>query len=68
APARTPAAILDRLNRESVDIFSMPAIQAEIHKAGMTTSGQGRDSLTSFLKQEHVKYRKIIREAGIKDN
>ncbi|WP_167784853.1 Bug family tripartite tricarboxylate transporter substrate binding protein [Ramlibacter rhizophilus] len=68
APAGTPSAVLDRLHRESVDIFSTPAIRANIEKAGMTVSAEPRAEFASFIRSEYDKYRKVIRDAGIKDN
>ena len=67
APSGTPAAVLDRLHRESVAIFSMPAIRAPIEKAGMTVSDESRAAFEAFVKSEHAKYQKIIKEAGIKE-
>ena len=67
APAGTPAVVLDRLHRESVSIFATPAIRANIEKAGMTVSDEPRATFAAFVKSEHAKYQKIIKEAGIKE-
>ena len=67
APSGTPATVLDRLNRESIAIFATPAIRANIEKAGMTVSDESRASFAAFVKSEHAKYQKIIKEAGIKE-
>ena len=67
APASTPAAVLDRLHRESVGIFATPAIRANIEKAGMTVSDESRATFAAFVKSEHAKYQKIIKDAGIKE-
>lgn len=67
APSGTPAAVLDRLHRESVSIFATPAIRANIEKAGMTVSDESRATFAAFVKSEHAKYQKIIKEAGIKE-
>ena len=67
APSGTPDAVLDRLHRESVSIFATPAIRANIEKAGMTVSSESRATFAAFVKSEHVKYQKIIKEAGIKE-
>ena len=64
APAGTPAVVLDRLNCESVSIFATPAIRANIEKAGMTVSSESRATFTAFVKSEHAKYQKIIKDAG----
>ena len=67
APAGTPAEVLDRLHRESVSIFATPAIRVNIEKAGMTVSDEPRATFAAFVKSEYAKYRKIIKEAGIKE-
>jgi len=67
APAGTPAVVLDRLHRESVSIFATPAIRANIEKAGMAVSSESRATFAAFVKSEHAKYQKIIKDAGIKE-
>ena len=67
APAGTPDAVLDRLHRESVSIFATPVIRANIEKAGMTVSSESRATFAGFVKSEHAKYQKIIKDAGIKE-
>ena len=67
APAGTPAVVLDRLHRESVSIFATPVIRANIEKAGMTVSSESRATFAAFVKSEHAKYQKIIKDAGIKE-
>ncbi len=68
APSGTPDAVLDRLHHESVSIFSTPAIRANIEKTGMTVSSESRATFAAFVKSENVKYQKIIKEAGIKED
>ena len=66
APAGTPAALLDRLNRETAEVFAAPSVRADIEKAGMTVSAESRAELAAFMKGESDKYRKLIRDAGIR--
>ena len=67
APSGTPAGVLDQLHRESVSIFATPAIRANIEKAGMTVSSESRATFAAFVKSEHAKYQKIIKDAEIKE-
>ena len=67
APAGTPVMVLDRLHRESVSIFSTPAIRENIEKAGMTVSNDSRANFAAFVRSEHLKYEKIIKQAGMKE-
>jgi tripartite-type tricarboxylate transporter receptor subunit TctC len=66
APTGTPVPILDKLHRESVAIFSMPEIQANLEKSGMTVSAETRAAFSAFVKSESRKYEKLIKDAGIK--
>ena len=68
APAGVPAPLLDRINRESVAIFAMPAVRAGMAKAGMTVSDESRPAFAAFVKAESAKYQRIIKEAGIKED
>ncbi|WP_077002345.1 tripartite tricarboxylate transporter substrate binding protein [Variovorax sp. KK3] len=67
APAGVPAEVLDRIHRESVAIFAMPAVRAGVEEAGMTASDESRAAFAEFVKGESAKYGRIIKEAGIKD-
>jgi len=67
APAAVPAEVLDRIHRESVAIFAAPTARAGIEEAGMTVSDESRAAFAQFVKGESAKYRRIIKEAGIKD-
>jgi tripartite-type tricarboxylate transporter receptor subunit TctC len=66
APAGTPPALLDRLNREAAEILAQPAVRAGLEKAGMTVSAETRAELAAFMKSESEKFRKVIGDAGIR--
>ena len=66
APSQTPAAILDRLHRETAAIFATPEVRANLEKGGMTVSAESRAEFAAFVRSESKKYEKVIREAGIK--
>lgn len=67
APAGVPPGVLNRLHAESNAIFATPAVRANIEKSGMTVSGESREAFAAFVKGEAVKYQRIIKDAGIKD-
>ena len=67
APFGTPAVVLDQLHRESVSIFAIPTIRANIEKAGLSVSSESRATFAAFVKSEYAKYQKIIKDAGIKE-
>ncbi len=66
APARTPRAIIQRLNRELEAILQMPDIRERFAAGGSTTTGGTPEQLRDYLKSELAKFGKLIKEAGIK--
>lgn len=66
APARTPRAIVQRLNRELEAILQMSDIHERFAAGGSTTTGGTPEQLRDYLKSELAKFGKLIKEAGIK--
>ena len=66
APAGTPGAIVDRLNREVNASFTDPTIKARLDDMGaMALAGSPAD-FGKLIADETVKWGKVIRDAGIK--
>jgi tripartite-type tricarboxylate transporter receptor subunit TctC len=65
APAGTPAAVMERLNKELNDALKDPAVKAGFEKAGAVPIGLGLEAARKFHADEVVKYRDIITKAGI---
>jgi tripartite-type tricarboxylate transporter receptor subunit TctC len=65
APAGTPAAVMERLNKELNDALKDPAVKAGFEKAGAVPIGLGLEAARKFHADEIVKYRDIITKAGI---
>jgi tripartite-type tricarboxylate transporter receptor subunit TctC len=66
APARTPPAIIDRLNREFAAILALPDIQEKHAAAGAVIIGGTSRQAQDYLRSEYAKFGKLIKEAGIK--
>lgn len=66
APARTPEAIVERLNAEFVKILAMPDVRQTLANHGVQPGGGTPESLGRFLVSEVDKWGKVIREAGIR--
>ena len=66
APARTPPALVARLNREIGEILRSPESQAAFLAQGAEASPGTPQELAAFIKAEGAKWAQIIREAGIK--
>lgn len=65
APARTPQAIIERLNREFAAILQMPDIQERHAAAGAVITGGTPRQFHDYLRLEHAKFAKLVKEAGI---
>jgi tripartite-type tricarboxylate transporter receptor subunit TctC len=66
APAGTPDAIVDKLNRELVRILGLPDIRERLRQLSSDGVGYTRQQTAAFVQNELIKYAKVIREAGIK--
>jgi tripartite-type tricarboxylate transporter receptor subunit TctC len=65
APAKTPAAIVERLSRESVAALAHPDIQKRAQEMGIRVAGSTPQEARDLLVGEIGRWRKIIQAAGI---
>jgi tripartite-type tricarboxylate transporter receptor subunit TctC len=63
APARTPAAIVQRL---SAELVKEPATRERLAAAGVTSMGLVGAEFNAFVEAERVRYRNVARTSGIK--
>jgi tripartite-type tricarboxylate transporter receptor subunit TctC len=66
APARTPQAVIERLNREVNAVLQLPDIQERGAAMGSVITGGTPEWFQGYLKSELVKYGKLVKQAGIK--
>lgn len=66
APAKTPKAIIQRLNREIADIQRQPDFQARLATAGFEVMGGSTHEAQDYLRGELAKWAKVVRETGAK--
>jgi tripartite-type tricarboxylate transporter receptor subunit TctC len=66
APAKTPPAVIARLNRELVTALAQPEIAQRIAALGSVPAGGPPASMTGFVHDEIAKWAKIIAFAGAK--
>jgi tripartite-type tricarboxylate transporter receptor subunit TctC len=66
APARTPAAIVSRLNQEVVRALNRPDVKEKFLKAGSEVVGNSPAQFEAIVKADISRIVKIIKEAGIK--
>ncbi len=66
APAKTPRAIIDRLNSETVRALISPDLRERLQELGADPIGNTPEQYTAFMKNEIAKWAKVIKAAGIK--
>jgi tripartite-type tricarboxylate transporter receptor subunit TctC len=67
-PARTPAAIVNRLNREIVRALHEPATKKTLFNSGVVVVASSQEELGNFIKSSIAKWGKVIKDAGIRAN
>ena len=66
APAKTPAAIVSRLNRELRQIVEMPEVRATlIDKQGLGVDVGSPEELGALIRADLERWRRVVREAKI---
>ena len=65
-PAKTPDAVIRKLNADTVQALADPATKARLEQLGVGVIGSSPEELRSYLAAEMSKWGTIIKEAGIK--
>ena len=66
APAKTPVAVVNRLNQEIVRAINNPDIKAKFAAAGFDTVGNTPEQFAALIQSDMPKMAKLIKDAGIK--
>ena len=66
APAGTPDAIVDRLNKEIAGFIKSDFMQKRLASQGARPIGSSRDEFTAFMRTEQEKWGKVLKEIQIK--
>jgi tripartite-type tricarboxylate transporter receptor subunit TctC len=64
-PARMPADVAQRLNREFVAAIHRPDVQAAMAKQGFMLTGSSMDKLGTLVREQLESYRSTVKLAGI---
>ena len=64
-PAGTPAALVNKLNEDSLKVLAQPDMRASFTKLGLDTVGSTPGELAATIKSDIGKWAKVIKEAGI---
>ncbi|MEP9350096.1 tripartite tricarboxylate transporter substrate binding protein [Xanthobacter sp. KR7-225] len=67
APAGTPLAIREKLNAEIARIMKMPDVEQKLANIGVAFTGGSIAQFDAFLKDEMVKWARVIKQANVKN-
>ena len=65
-PNKTPAAVVQQLNRELVKTLKSPEMMEALHAQGLEAAGGAPEKFGAFIKSEIAKYAKVVKAAGIR--
>jgi len=65
APARTPATVVDRLNRELRSALSQPAVRERLEGLGTQVSPDSPEEMRRFVSAEVTRWKEVVARAGI---
>jgi len=65
APARTPRAVLSRLNTEIVKIVKTPEVQERFVGQGLDPATSTADEFAALIRADLVRWAKVVKQAGI---
>ena len=68
APARTPAAIITRLNRETVAALSTTEMKETLLGQGVQAGAGAPGAFAALIQSELIKWRSVAKTAGIQDD
>lgn len=66
APARTPPAIVNKLNAEMVKIFRRPDVQARLNEMGAELAGSSPKELAAQIASDVKTWAAVVKEAGVR--
>ena len=64
APAATPAPIVAKLNAAIARVLAQPATRKKIEEQGAEVYSETPEQFAAFIKQESVKWGKVVKESG----
>jgi len=66
APAKTPAAVVEQVSGDVAKTMALPAVRERALQVGATPVGNSPVQFDRFVRDEIVKWTRIIRDAGIR--
>ncbi|MDN3987708.1 Bug family tripartite tricarboxylate transporter substrate binding protein [Zwartia vadi] len=68
APAGTPLAIIEKVNKDINKVLQMPDVQARLKSVGMFVETSTPKEFDAFFKSEYARWTNLIKSAGIQAN
>ena len=68
APAKTPPALIERLNREIVKVLQTTEVKERLFNAGSEVVASSADAFGAAIKSEMTTLGKLIKDSGIRDD
>jgi tripartite-type tricarboxylate transporter receptor subunit TctC len=65
APAKTPRAIIDKLNAECNKILQMPDVKRRLDELGLEVEGGTPQQFAAFIKKEAERLQKLIKDGAL---
>jgi tripartite-type tricarboxylate transporter receptor subunit TctC len=65
APAGTPRAIIDRLNKDFNAVLQDPVVRERLMANGLTVKGGTPEQMDAVIKSESAKWKRVIEQANI---
>jgi tripartite-type tricarboxylate transporter receptor subunit TctC len=66
APAKTPPAVVSRLNREIMAILKQPDVVEQLTREGTLPNPDGPERFAAYIKADIEKWTRVVQNAGIK--
>lgn len=66
APAKTPPAIIKRLNDAMLKAMAKPEVKARLEKLGAVAVGDSPAEFAAYLKRDYTRWEDVIKAAGVK--
>ena len=66
APAKTPRAIIDKLQRELVAVLAMPEVRERFAVLGIEPVGNTPEQFGEQVRADLAKWEKVVKQANIK--
>jgi tripartite-type tricarboxylate transporter receptor subunit TctC len=67
APAKTPPALIDQINRAVAEAVGTPAVQAHFVATGAKAVIESPSAFGAFVAQENARYMKLVVELGLRE-